>query len=65
MWGNGGRVKAAKENRENNGGKEVGKVLKVHLMYTELKPGVAFFYRLHRQTTSEHLDINRYEKRCV
>lgn len=38
------------------------RVLMVHLMYSGLKPRVVFFYALHRQTTCEHLDINRYEK---
>lgn len=33
------------------------------LMYSGVKPRVVFFYALHRQTTCEHLDINRYEKR--
>lgn len=42
-----------------------GGVLTVHLMYSGLKPKIVFFYTLHRQTTCEHLDINRYEKRCV
>lgn len=41
------------------------KVLMVHLMYSGLKPRVVFFYALHEQTTCEHLDINRYEKRCL
>lgn len=34
----------------------------VHLMYNRLKPRVVLFFALHRQTTCEHLDINRYEK---
>lgn len=55
----------SKKRRENNREKEGGKVLTVHLMYTGLKPKVVFVYALHRQTTCEHLDINRYEKRCV
>lgn len=54
-----------KEKQRKQQKKKGEKVLMFHFMYSGLKPRVVFFYALHRQTTCEHLDINRYEKRCV
>lgn len=57
---------SCKEEQRKQQRREGQKVLMVHLMYSGLKPRVVFFYALHRQTTCEHLDINRYEKKvCV
>lgn len=54
-----GRMKETQKTTEE---KERVKVPMVHLTYSGLKQRVVFSYRLHRQTTCEHLDINRYEK---